>query len=652
MADRSLSLNREIPLLILQFLKDQGFSETVHELEQSTSAFLDFSYLAQLVIDGKLNDAESYLSAFTRLLDDQSISEKVLWNIKKQKFLEALDEHDQAKAIGILRNDLTFGQDEEEVKELKNLVELRNFRDCPNFANFDKKSTREDLVMELGSLILNDTLLQSKAHFPAMEDNRLMRLALQGYKWENNYPTQTRAQPTLGSGPPMAHTTAQVQPVWVDPSSSQIRAIVPVAGSGYMLGPPISYQGTVSENCNLLEIFYPSAGHHQESSSSSHNVPFLRPFTAYPGQPSSSSGYSSLLSLPSTLARSLKIVQMPCSMDFHPIQQTKLLVGTNKGRLLILDVNTKVVLFWKNFIMESERWDSLATLTRVLWNKEGNLFGVSSTNRLVRIYSYTDQSQPQELIKLEAHSGWVNDISFVELNNILFLVTCGDDKLVKIWGARTGLLFHTYSGFEAPICSISATLKYTIFALYQQLIVVSINGNLELCEYPFRNKEPKRQKVNLRICDGLCRAVSCTADNTRFFASWLNIKGGRGEILEMTENFNESKASFEGINDPTGYIPFEIIGNQFMAVGDEFSVKLYDINYNDIMINNPQQANKRREIQPLQTLKFDGKFNAAPRIKSNKDGSLIAVTTANNGIFIFASFEGLKKYNMLPESIS
>lgn len=79
----------------------------------------------------------------------------------------------------------------------------------------------------------------------------------------------------------------------------------------------------------------------------------------------------------------------------------------------------------------------------------------------------------------------------------------------------------------------------------------------------------------------------------------------------MTENFNESKASFEGINDPTGYIPFEIIGNQFMAVGDEFSVKLYDINYNDIMINNPQQANKRREIQPLQTLKFDGKFNVS-----------------------------------------
>lgn len=53
----------------------------------------------------------------------------------------------------------------------------------------------------------------------------------------------------------------------------------------------------------------------------------------------------------------------------------------------------------------------------------------------------------------------------------------------------------------------------------------------------------------------------------RFFVSWLNIKGN-GEILKMTEDFNEPNTSFEGIIYPIGYIPFEIIGNQFMAVGD------------------------------------------------------------------------------------
>ncbi|KAI5677353.1 hypothetical protein M9H77_08303 [Catharanthus roseus] len=49
-------------------------------LEESTDAFFDFSYFAQLVGEGKLDNKENYLFASTRLLDDQSAtSENIFW---------------------------------------------------------------------------------------------------------------------------------------------------------------------------------------------------------------------------------------------------------------------------------------------------------------------------------------------------------------------------------------------------------------------------------------------------------------------------------------------------------------------------------------------------------------------------------------------
>ena len=47
-------------------------------------------YFEDMVLAGKWNDAESYLSGFTRF-DDNRHSTKIYFELRKQKFLEALD---------------------------------------------------------------------------------------------------------------------------------------------------------------------------------------------------------------------------------------------------------------------------------------------------------------------------------------------------------------------------------------------------------------------------------------------------------------------------------------------------------------------------------------------------------------------------------
>ncbi|KAJ0014099.1 hypothetical protein Pint_19719 [Pistacia integerrima] len=74
-------------------------------------------------------EVEKYLSGFTKI-DDNQDSIKIFYEIRKQKYLEALDRRDKAKALEILETDLKVFStlNEEGYKELTQLLTLRNFR--------------------------------------------------------------------------------------------------------------------------------------------------------------------------------------------------------------------------------------------------------------------------------------------------------------------------------------------------------------------------------------------------------------------------------------------------------------------------------------------------------------------------------------------
>lgn len=116
------SLSRELVFLILQFLDEEKFKESVHKwvwnffvsfmvffgecfvfiwfgyefewygnrLEQESGFFFNMKYFEEKAQAGEWDEVEKYLSGFTKV-DDNRYSMKIFFEIRKQKYLEALD---------------------------------------------------------------------------------------------------------------------------------------------------------------------------------------------------------------------------------------------------------------------------------------------------------------------------------------------------------------------------------------------------------------------------------------------------------------------------------------------------------------------------------------------------------------------------------
>lgn len=69
-------------LIILVFVFDR--------LEQESGFFFNMKYFEEEVQNGNWDEVEKYLSGFTKV-DDNRYSMKIFFEIRKQKYLEALD---------------------------------------------------------------------------------------------------------------------------------------------------------------------------------------------------------------------------------------------------------------------------------------------------------------------------------------------------------------------------------------------------------------------------------------------------------------------------------------------------------------------------------------------------------------------------------
>ncbi|KAL6536148.1 RNA polymerase II associated Paf1 complex subunit Tpr1 [Orobanche hederae] len=80
------------PALVLVYFDRRGFLFCPHDLmlEQESAFFFNMKYFEEKVHAGEWEEVEKYLSGFTKV-DDIRYSMKILFEIKKQKYLEALD---------------------------------------------------------------------------------------------------------------------------------------------------------------------------------------------------------------------------------------------------------------------------------------------------------------------------------------------------------------------------------------------------------------------------------------------------------------------------------------------------------------------------------------------------------------------------------
>ncbi|XP_063945193.1 topless-related protein 4 isoform X5 [Daucus carota subsp. sativus] len=677
------SLSRELVFLILQFLDEEKFKDAVHKLEQESGFYFNMRHFEEMVTNGEWDEVEKYLSGFTKV-DDNRYSMKIFFEIRKQKYLEALDKKDRAKAVDILVKDLkVFSAFNEDLfKEITQLLTLENFRDNEQLSKYgDTKSARGVMLAELKKLIEANPLFRDKLNFPTLRNSRLRTLINQSLNWQHQLCKNPKPNPDIktlfidhscgqsqpnGARAPSPVTNALMgglpKPAGFPPLGAHgpfqpAQGPLPTSLTGWMSNPapvahasasagPIGFNS--SNNAALLKRPRTppsnSAAIDYQTADSEHVLKRSRPFglsddvqvnnlpvNILPvGYTSQNHGQSSFSTddLPKAVVMTLSQGSAVKSMDFHPLQQILLLVGTATGDVILWELGTREKLAQRNFkvwelkscsmpLQASLANDYTASVNRVIWSPDGTLFGVAYSKHIIHLYAYHGGDNLQDKLEIEAHVGSVNDIAFCFPNKQLCIVTCGEDRLIKVWDANTGAKQYAFEGHEAAVYSVCPHYKENI----QFIFSTATDGKIKAWLY-----DNVGSRVDYDAPGHSSTALAYSADGTRLFSCGTN-KEGDSYIVEWNESEGAVKRTYIGLGKRSvGVVQFDTTKNRFLAAGDENMVKFWDMD----------------SVNLLTTTDAEGGLQASPCVRFNKEGILLAVSTNDNGIKILANTDGIR----------
>lgn len=665
------SLSRELVFLILQFLDEEKFKETVHKLEQESGFFFNMKYFEDQVQAGEWDEVERYLSGFTKV-EDNRYSMKIFFEIRKQKYLEALDKHDRVKAVEILVKDLkVFASFNEDLfKEITQLLTLDNFRQNEQLSKYgDTKSARSIMLVELKKLIEANPLFRDKLAFPSFKASRLRTLINQSLNWQHQLCKNPRPNPdikTLFTDHTCASSNGTRPP---PPVNAPLAGPVPKPGAFPPLGAHSPFQPVVSPSPSAIAGWMSSANPSMPHPAIAPGPPglvqapgaaaFLKHPRTNPGMDFQMADSEHLMKrmragqsdevsfsgsthppnmyspddLPKTVVRNLSQGSNVMSMDFHPQQQTVLLVGTNVGDISIWEVGSRERLAHKTFkvwdvsacsmpFQSALVKDATVSVNRCVWGPDGSILGVAFSKHIVQIYTYSPAGELRQHLEIDAHAGGVNDIAFAHPNKQLCVVTCGDDKTIKVWDAVSGRRQHMFEGHEAPVYSVCPHYKENIQFIFSTAIDGKIKAWLYDCMGP---------RVDYDAPGHWCTTMAYSADGTRLFSCGTS-KEGESHLVEWNESEGAIKRTFSGFRKRSlGVVQFDTTRNRFLAAGDEFQIKFWEMDNTNM----------------LTSTDGDGGLPASPRLRFNKEGSLLAVTTSDNGIKVLANTDGQRMLRML-----
>ncbi|KAG4944259.1 hypothetical protein JHK85_048905 [Glycine max] len=139
-------LDKDLTLLVLQYFNEENLKEAARTLGHESGLYFDLKYFEDIVLEGKWDETENYLSAFTKVMDNK-FSIKMYFELRKQKYFEALEVNDHHKALDILLKDLkVFANGNEALfKDLSYFLIVDNIRNLkPSYG--DVNSARKDLM--------------------------------------------------------------------------------------------------------------------------------------------------------------------------------------------------------------------------------------------------------------------------------------------------------------------------------------------------------------------------------------------------------------------------------------------------------------------------------------------------------------------------
>ncbi|KAB1204654.1 Topless-related protein 1 [Morella rubra] len=599
------SLSRDLIFLILQFLDEEKFEDTLHKLEQESGFFFNLKYFEELVLNGNWDEVERYLSGFTKL-DDNRNSTKIFFEIRKQKYLEALDKLDRSKAVDILVKDLKVfaSLDDELFREMTMLLTLDNFRENDQLSNYrDTETARAIMLIELKKLVEANPLFREKLQFPVMRGARLRMLVNQSLNWQHSLCSNPRQNPDIrtlsvdhscknsndsfaqlaasnqliGStmkiesflhNQPFQPTSAPFQTPLNTWMSNPSAVTHPAVSGGFMCFGSITNSAAISKGPGDSDNTYRT----RFSGASDRMV--------FPGTNPYQGMFNSTDELPKTVAWTLNLDSLPTIMDFHPLQQTLLLVGTAIGDIYLWEVSSREKLLNKHF----QVWD----------------IGASSM-----------------LLKIDAHVGSVNDLAFCCPSKQLSVVTCGDDKTIKVWDVATGAKLFIFEGHDAPVHSVCPHCKENVHFIFS----TSVDGKIRAWLY-----DNLGSRVDYDAPGRSCATMAYSADGKRLFSCGTN-KDGESHLVEWNEDEGLVKRTYQGFQrHSVGVVQFDTTKNRFLAVGDDYSVKFWDMD----------------NVNLLTSTDAEGGLPSNPRIRFNKEGTLLAVSANDNRIKILATVDGLQ----------
>ncbi|XP_039032366.1 topless-related protein 3-like isoform X1 [Hibiscus syriacus] len=691
------SLSRELVFLILQFLEEEKFKESVHRLEKESGFFFNLKYFEEKVQAGEWEEIEKYLSGFTKV-DDNRYSMKIFFEIRKQKYLEALDRQEKAKALDILMTDLkvfsTFN--DELYKEITQLLTLNNFRENEQLSKYgDTKTARAIMLVELKKLIEANPLFRDKLAFPTLRSSRLRTLINQSLNWQHQLCKNPKSNPdikTLFTDHTCTPPNGPLAPTPVNlPVAAVPKPAVYTSLAAHSPFPPPAAAAAAAANAGALAGWMANA-----SASSSvqaavvtassipvpqNQVSFLkRPRTppAVPGMvdyqnpdhdqlmkrlrpaplveevayPAPRQQAWSLDDLPRTVAFTMHQGSMVTSMDFHPSHHTLLLVGSSNGEITLWELGMRERVVSKPFKMWEMSTcsvqfqalmvnDTPISVSRVTWSPDGSFVGVcllidyycfslhifvliaflvagvAFSKHLVHFYAYPGSNDLIQRLEIDAHVGGVNDLAFAHPNKQLCIVTCGDDKLIKVWDSMTGQKLFNFEGHDAPVYSICPHHKENI----QFIFSTAVDGKIKAWLY-----DNMGSRVDYDAPGHWCTTMLYSADGSRLFSCGTS-KDGESHLVEWNESEGAIKRTYVGLRKKSaGVVSFDTTRNHFLAAGEDSQIKFWDMD----------------NINLLTFTDAEGGLPSLPRVKFNKEGNLLAVTTADNGFKILANAVGIR----------
>ncbi|KAI3891461.1 hypothetical protein MKX03_020743 [Papaver bracteatum] len=215
--------------LILQALYEGPYMKAAHQFEQESGIYFNMKHFENELRHGHWEEVENYLLGFTELTSNR-YSIKLFFEIRKQRYLEALDRKETGKALDLLMKDLkvfkTF--DELVYSDMTGLLGLVNFRENELLKMYvDENSARATLFDAAKELIQANPLFKDKLTFPTLEESRLKSIINQSLIRQQHPPQQDNLMSnpfTLGHVPPQQNQMSNPFALRLVPAGFGIRS--------------------------------------------------------------------------------------------------------------------------------------------------------------------------------------------------------------------------------------------------------------------------------------------------------------------------------------------------------------------------------------------------------------------------------------------